>query len=332
MRDIEVVDLIKVVWRWLWLIIIAVVITVGILYFQTDTVPVYSAEVVLFVSTPDREDVAATDEYTFTNDRDLIATAINSFVEIAQYQDVKERTQNELSIAEDYQISVDAELGADFIYVSTLHESPELAQQIADAHAENAIEYYGELRALPSSQALQFFNQELADAQQELIDAQNALTSFHTTHNIIALDRELAIQEAVLEGLELSYSELLLQNSNPLNPQVVPQSDIDDVQQLIEARRTRIAELNHLKPEFEMLQAALTEARENLNSVTNQVDVTELREAFSSQAMFIQIIKPAALPDSPVNRRTRILILGGLASLGFGILLAFFLDYLRYRW
>lgn len=333
MNDIEFVDVVKILWRWLWLIITVVAVTVGFLYFRAiSTEELYRADVTILVSTPDREDVTATDEYTFTNDRDLIVSTINSFVEIAQYSEVKERTRSALNITDNYDVEVDAQLGSDFVHVSVFHAVPELAQQIANRHAENAIAYFGELRALPATQARQFFSDELVTAQQDLIDAQNALADFHIEHNIISLDSETDIQESVLEQLELERAELVAPNTNPENPRVVSNSDVQNIDNLIAARRSQITELNRLRPEYELLQEEVTDTREDLNAVSNQLNETEMREAFVSQAMFLQIIQQADLPHTAMDNTVKTLTLGAVASLGFAVLLAFFLDYLRFSW
>ncbi|MCI0714050.1 MAG: Wzz/FepE/Etk N-terminal domain-containing protein [Chloroflexi bacterium] len=334
MRQIEAVEVLRIIWRRLWLIIIIVGVTLGLLMFRARIAdPVYEADVTLMITTPDREDVAVTDEYTFTSDRDLIVTAVNSFVEIAQYDEVKDRTKAVLSVTKDYDVTVDAEIGADLIYVIVTVDEAELAQQIANTHAEQAIQYFGELRARPSTVGLGYFENELAAASQELTDAESAMTVFLTENNIaVSLEDEIALQQEVLEELEIAQVQGQTTGSESSDELSFVVDGSRSVAELIRDKRDRLNELILLRPQYNLLKGDVERAQRRYDTLSARMTDTELRGSFAGEALFVQIIKEAEQPESPRNQTTQTLILGFIASLGFGILSAFALDYVLARW
>lgn len=334
MRQIEAVDVLRIIWRRLWLIIIIVGVTLGLLMFRARAAdPVYEADVTLMITTPDREDVAVTDEYTFTSDRDLIVTAVNSFVEIAQYDEVKDRTRAALGISEDYDVTVDAEIGADLIYVSVIADEPELAQQFANTHAQQAIQYFGELRARPSTQGMGYFETELATTSQKLTDAEGAMAAFLTENNIaVSLEDEIALQQAVLEELEIAQVQDQTSVPESADELSVVADGERTIADRIQQQRDRLNELILLRPQYNLLKGDVERAQQRYDTLSARMTDTELRGSFAGEALFVQVIKEAEEPESPRNQTIQTLVLGFIASLGLGILAAFVLDYTLARW
>lgn len=334
MKQVEAGDLLRVLWRRLWVIVLIMVAIIGLLIFRSrDADPIYEADVTLMVTTPDREDVAVSDDYTFTSDRDLIATAVNSFVEIASYDVVKQRTKTQLGITIDYDVSIDAEIGADLIYITVATNEAELAQKIANAHAQHAIEYFGELRALPSAKGLVYFGEELESATQQLADAENAMADFLTEHTIlVSLDDEIELQTEILEALEVAQTQPQSFDANTSESiSIVSRNSISN-QERIDQIRSRLNDLTLLRPQYNLLNGDIERAQARYDHLSTRLSDTELRESFTSQALFIQVIKQATMPNSPKNEIVQTLILGVIASLGLGIMAAFMLDYALYRW
>lgn len=331
MRDTELTDLFWVLLRWSWLIILVVVATVGsLVYLQRRIIPAYEATVTLMVTTPDREDVMLTDEYTFTNDRDEITNVTDRFMMIAEYDEVKHRTLDELGLEVNYQIRAETDRGADFVTITVNADAPELAAALANTHAQNAIDYFGEIRAMPAAQALQYFDTGVEAARQDLADAQQTLTDFHAEHNIILLENELDVQNTVLERLETLRVEVLVPVYDPSST-FVPSRDTTTVDGLINEQRTEITNLDSLLPEYERLIAEVEAAQDVYDDLVSKYTETEMRQAFVSQSMFLQIIDTADVPDAPTGQPIRTYSLGFIGSLGLCILLAFFLDYLFVR-
>jgi uncharacterized protein involved in exopolysaccharide biosynthesis len=334
MKQIEAIDLLRIIWRRFWVVLIIVGVTLAVLIFRARVAdPVYETDATLLVTTPDREDVAVTDEYTFTSDRDLIITAVNSFVEIAQYDEVKDRTKTELGITEDYDVSVDAEIGADLIYITVSADEPELAQALANTHAREAIDYFGELRALPSTEGLGYFENELTTARQELSDAESAMAAFLTENNIaVSLEDEMQLQQEVLEELEISQVNNQNSNTDDSEEASFVNTGSGTATEMIQAKRDRLNELVLLRSEYNLLKSDLDQAQQRFDRLTSRLVDTELRGSFASEALFVQVIKNASMPEEPRNETPRTLILGFIASLGLGVLSAFVLDYALARW
>lgn len=339
--EMEFVGVVKTIVRWLWLIILIVAATSLFLFLNPSfSVVDYNAEVTLLFTTPDREDASVFNDYAFTNERDEVTIAINKFIEIAQYPEVRLRTLAELNIDEPYEVVLSSELGADFIYITVSASTPELSAAIANAHAANAIEYFGEIRAMPSNQSMAYFDTEIALAQEAVTDAENALNTFRTENNIVDLERELELQYDVLEELEISRAELLVyqviggrvSTTDLSQPIIVTDAEINSLDILIDEQRTALAALSALEPQYNSLQTDLELAQEHRDYLTSQRLDVETRESFATRANFIQLIQPASVPTNPEDNTLKTWALGIAASLGLGILLAFFLDYLTKRW
>jgi capsular polysaccharide biosynthesis protein len=344
--EMEFISLIKVIWRWLWLIILIVATTLALLYFNPNWSFVdYRADVTVLLTSPDREDVQVLDDYVFTSERDEITIAINKFIEIAQYPEVRTRTLLELGDVEDYDVEVRAELGADFVYLTVTSSNPELAAQIANTHVAKAIEYFGEIRALTATEANTYLATSLATAEQELLDAETALSTFQAEHNVVQLDTEIELQYDVLAQLEISRAQLLVSQATAgqtrsmdsaggeIDPVIVTAPlDMAGIDALISTQREVLANLSVLEPEYLRLVQDLEFARANHETVSTLASNTELRGSFASEAMFIQVIQPATAPNSPEDYTVRTLGLGAAASFGAAILLVFFLDYLVRKW
>ena len=209
--EMDVLNIQKVIWRWKWLIIVPVLITLAALLVQMMLdQPTFTADVTFQVTTPDREDVSITGSRAWTSDRDEITIVTNNFLEIATYAEAKRRTQESLSIEEDYSITVDADTGSDLITLSIEASTPELAAKIANEHAIHAVDLFGEIRSAPSTEALQFFGSELQEAEDALSVAEAELIAFQQQNNIVNLPSEIALQEQLLTELEASRDRVVI--------------------------------------------------------------------------------------------------------------------------
>jgi len=339
--EMEFVGVVKTLVRWLWLIILIVAATCVFLFLNPSfSIVDYRAEVTLLFTTPDREDASVFNDYAFTNERDEVTIAINKFIEIAQYPEVRLRTLDELNIEEPYEVVLSSELGADFIYLTVAASTPELSAAIANAHAANAIEYFGEIRAMPSNQSLAYFDTEITAAEQAVTDAEVALTNFRIENNVVDLELEMQLQYDVLEELEISRAELLVyqvvggrvSTTELSQPILVTDMEINNIDILIDEQRSILTNLSALEPQYNALVMDLERAQEHEEYLTSQRLDIETRESFAIEATFIQVIQPASVPTNPEDNTLRTWALGIAASFGLAVLLAFFLDYLTKRW
>jgi uncharacterized protein involved in exopolysaccharide biosynthesis len=197
---------------------------------------------------------------------------------------------------------------------------------------------------LPSNQANDYFEVEVAIAASNVQDAETALNTFKTEHGIASLEEEIALQYNILEQLEISRAQLLVYQatgglttginlpSAQMGTIMVTNEQISDVDALIDAQRLILADLTALEPQYNTLEANVSRAQDYYDSITLQQSDTELRNSFSRQAMFLQVIQAADIPSGPEDNTVRTLVLGAVGSLGLSILLAFILDYLFRRW
>ena len=91
-----------------------------------------------------------------------------------------------------------------------------LAAQIADGFAQAYMLTNLELRVEPAKHTSQWYNQQLTSLRQELIDKQNALSSYQEEHNILVSSDRLDLESNKLA--ELSSMLLAVQNER-LNSQ-----------------------------------------------------------------------------------------------------------------
>lgn len=338
----ELISVIRTLARWFWLIVIIVGVTTAvILLTQRHAETVYESTITLEITQPDPETVALYDEYNYRSERDKIVIALNKFIEVAQYDITRQRTMDTLDIDEAYALKVDTELGADFVYITATASSPELARKVARTHAQEAIKYFGELRTQPLAQALLYFELEVADALHEIEAAEQALLEFRRANGFISIQDELAIQNNVLNQLEIlkwlgndSASSVLSPGTGfDINDiltatEGLPEDDMLALDQLIVNQRQRLIAIAQLEPEYYALQQDITIAREKYNTLASKFTEAELKASFASHVFFIQVIDDANLPTAPSNNHQEVFF-GILGSLGFSVLLVFLLDYIR---
>lgn len=319
----ELIDLLRIVRRWLWLIVLIVVVTEVALWFGTQsTAPVYAATVRLQISAPQREEVAAYDQYRF-NPRDEIAVAINNLDELLQSDDVYQQTITQLGLGgEDalYTLEAARASDADFINVTVEARSPELAAQIANTHVSIAISYYGELRAQSTLAEKDLFAEQLQVAEEELAVAEKALTDFRIQNGIYSLESQMATQQRLIEQLLLERDQRLLEQ--------VATDSVGEIDVLIAQRMKELDRYTTLAPQYFMLTQNVEQVRivyQDLLSKYNQAEITANEV---QAATFIQVIKPAYATGETVFSWPKLAVLALLGSLGLGVMLALLLNYL----
>lgn len=78
---------------------------------------------------------------------------------------------------------------------------PELAAQLADAFAQAYIQTNLELRIEPAKQITAWYDQQLAELRENLIEKQNSLSAYQEEHNILASSDRLDLENAKLAEL-----------------------------------------------------------------------------------------------------------------------------------
>jgi uncharacterized protein involved in exopolysaccharide biosynthesis len=352
----ELIDLLRVIRRWLWLIVAIVVVTELALWLgMRSAEPVYTAAVSLQISTPQREEVAAYDEYRSISLRDEITVAINNLIELLQSDEVYKRTTSQLGLEEKdahYTIAAKRASDADFINVIVEARTPDLAAEIANTHVNVAIAYYGELRAQSTKAEKGLFAEQLRMAENEFRVAEKALSDFRTQNGIYSLESQMSTQQKLLEQLQLERDQRLLEGattlitttdstapitttkkatkSTPVATATAPPviDSVAEVDKLIAQRLKELDQFTALVPQYNILAQNVEQARAGYQHLLSKYSEAELKVTAVQAANFIQVIKPAYAPSEPESGWPKLAVFALAGSLGLGVVLAFFLQYI----
>jgi uncharacterized protein involved in exopolysaccharide biosynthesis len=109
--------------------------------------------------------------------RDDLLLVQNNFDVIVQSAVVHDRTVRQLdlrSVDDAYTVTAAPILDSNYLNLSVRARTPELAQAIANTHASEAIQYYGELRAKPASTTADFLDGEIQKARATVTSLQTS--------------------------------------------------------------------------------------------------------------------------------------------------------------
>jgi len=340
----ELIELLRVIRRWLWLIIAIVVVTQLALWWGLRSAqPVYAATVSLQISTPQRENVAAYDEYRSISLRDEITVAINNLVELLEGDEIHKRTTSQLGLAENdshYTITASRASDADFVNVIVEARTPDLAAEIANKHVSVAIAYYGELRAQSTKAEKKLFAEQLRAAENEYRVAEKALSDFRTQNGIYSLESQMSTQQKLLEQLQLERDRYMLEQAITINtiagtptpttgtnetPVINPVAEVD---KLITRRLKELDQFTALVPQYNVLEQNVEQARAVYQHLLGKYSEAELKVTAVQAANFIQVIKPAYVPTKSESSWPKLAVFALVGSLGMGVMLAFILQYI----
>jgi uncharacterized protein involved in exopolysaccharide biosynthesis len=331
--EMELLDVLRILRRRLGLIVAILLVTVVVLGLRLRfSEPVYRARVTLQLTTPQVEDVAAFDQYTYVSQRDEVTIARNNFVEVLKSDDVRDRTSNALSLGvrdATYGLEVESVSDADFVYVSVSARTPELAADIANTHVGLAIQNYGELRAKPTDAEKGLFAAQAHEAEEELRAAEGALADFKAQNGVASLEDDVATYQKLLEQLELERDKRLMaaaSSSGSAGESGTSVNPIADVDRLIAQREAELARLVALGPAYKLLEDNIVQARGKYQHMQDKYNEAAIKAQAVRAANFIQVIGLANPPSGPVSNLTW-LVLAVAGSLGCAVLLAFVLDY-----
>jgi uncharacterized protein involved in exopolysaccharide biosynthesis len=329
----ELIELLRVIRRWLWLIILIVLVTQLALWLgMRSAEPVYAATVSLQISTPQRENVAAYDEYRSISLRDEITVAINNLIELLEGEEVYKRTISQLGLPENephYTITARRASDADFIDVIVEAGTPTLAAEIANKHVSIATAYYGELRSQSTKAEKGLFAEQLRTAENEFQAAEKALVDFRTHNGIYSLESQLSTQQKLIEQLQLDRDQILLEQATTAESDAIPLNDqVAEVDKLIDQRLIELEQFTALVPQYNILQQNVVQARAVYQHLLEKYSEAELKVTAVQAANFIQVIKPAYAPTISESSWPKLALLALAGSLGTGVMLAFILQYL----
>jgi len=337
----ELINMLRVVRRWLWLIVAMVVVVELALWLgMRSTGPTYTATLRLQISTPQRGEVALYDEYRAIALRDEITAAMNNFVELLQSDEVFERTTTQLGLEgkdADYTLEAGPVTDSDFVDVAVTAGKSSLAAEIVNTHVKVAIAYYGELRAQATRAEMALFAEQLQVAENELQAAEKALTDFRSRNGIFSLDSQLVTQQKLLEQLQLKRDERLLAANTTVATTAITTttvitttiiSPIGEIENLITERQQELDRLSSLAPQYNILAQQAEQARTTYQHLLSKYGEAEVKVTAVQAANFIQIIKPGYAPTAPDSNWPMLAVLALAGSLGLGVVLAFLFEYI----
>lgn len=201
--------------RWLWVIISIVAVTgVALALWVMTRPPLQESTVRMQLTTPETVAVPLFDATNRSASylRDDLLMVRNNFQVVLESREVRDRTIRQLGLTgldNSYQVEVNRLRESDFMDLAVSARSLNLAQAIAEAHAAQAVQYYGELRAKPAAATKAFLAAEVAEAQARLVSEGDATNS--------PVEATRAQQERETYQLLLKkYSEAALAEENAL--------------------------------------------------------------------------------------------------------------------
>ncbi len=337
----ELINMLRVVRRWLWLIVAMVVVVQLALWLGMRAAgPSYTATLRLQISTPQRGEVALFDEYRSIALRDEITVATNNFIELLLSDEVSERTTSQLSLTgkdADYKIEAKPINDSDFVDVAITARRPDLAAEIANTQVGTAIAYYGELNAQATRAEMALVGEQLQVAENELQSAEKTLSDFRSRNGIFSLESQLATQQKLLEQLQLKRDERLLAANTTVATTAITTttvitttiiSPIGEIEQLIAERQQELDRLSSLAPQYNILAQKVEQAGSAYQHLLSKYGEAEVKVTAVQAANFIQVIKPGYAPAEPDSNWPMLAALALIGSLGLGVVLAFLFQYI----
>jgi len=348
--------------RW-WLIVLIFIATTAVILFNSLTAkPVYRAFIKLQVIAPEPQEVSLFAEARPVGSQEEIVAVQQQFDAALRSAYVAWQTIADLNLgisAAELLNGLTVFADGEFLHVTFEADNPMLVEAIATKHVENAFEYYAQTRAKPSTVALQFIQQQLAEEEKALSTAQSAILQFKINHNVDSLSREITAVQDQLRELRLERAKLSAERekaqamSNKYLEEATKTGSTEsavnyqrlaagqdavvagiraqeaEYDKLITQRETELVELLKLTTEYEGLVRTASRIQSNYNFLADKENEARLKQSQATNVSFIQIIEPARMPDRPAPSRTpKLLMVGTIVSLIGGIILAFILEFL----
>ncbi len=348
--------------RW-WLIALIFIVTTAVIVFDSLTAkPVYRAYVKLQVIAPEPQEVSLFAQARPVGSTEEIVAVQVQFDAALRSGYVAWQTITDLNLgisAAELLDGLTAFADGEFLHITFVADNPMLVEAIATAHVENAFECYAQTRAKPSTVALQFIQEQLAEEEKALAVASSALLEFRINHNVDSLTREITAVQDQLCGLRLERARLVVERerAQAMSAKYVEEAtktvsteaavnyqrlaigqDANvagiraqeaEYDKLIAQQESGLVELLEFTTEYENLLRAVIRVQSNYNFLADKENEAQLKQTQATNVSFIQIIEPARMPDRPAASGTpKMLMVGTIVSLIGGVILAFILEFL----
>lgn len=163
----------------------------------------------------------------------------------------------------------------------------------------------------------------IVTAAAELENAENALAQFLSENDMSSVESEITLINRQIQELNLERDRRLITQSEDLqNARVLT------VDALIEETEARLATLTVLESQYNLLQIQRQRAADDYEFILQKFNEARIVKTAASSADFIQIITLATPPEEASSSLMFLLIFGVAGSLGLGVFMAFFLEYI----
>ena len=363
MKVAETMSYLRIIAKRWWVIVLILIVTTAVILLNSMTAkPVYQAFVKLQVIAAEPQEVSLFGQPRQVASREEIVAVQVQFDAALRSGSVAWQTINDLNLgisAAELLTGLTVNADGEFLNVTFVAEDALSVESIATKHVENAFAYYGEIRAKPSTVALQFIQLEMSAEEQALSVAQEALLDFKVKHNLDSLPREVSAIQDQLRDLRLERAKLVAEREKAqaiadqylqeagdtgsteaaVNYQRLAagqdaivagiRAQEAEYDTLVTRQEDTLTELLNLTIEYDALLRAVSRVQANYNFLTDKENEARLKESQATNVSFIQIVEPARTPDRPAPSRTpRLLAVGALVSVIAGIILAFILEFL----
>ena len=317
----------KIVRKRLWVVALLVAVTMGtIMAVFLTSKPAYSASVRFLVTAPPSGAVSLYGGVREPTKREEIAWTRANFIEVLRSGVVAWQTVEALGLdAQGSELLKGLEIveseSSDFVRLTVKADTAEAAQMLANGLVETSIDYYGNLQAQPATNSLDFISNQLAEAQHEWEAAEQKLLQFQVENQMGDLDSEILSSQALIRSLRLERDQAEAEGD------MAKATAFDN---LIAYRQMELQNLLQLSAEYATLRSAVQRSKALYDLLLDKQTEAELKENEARNADFVHIVEPAGKPrrpDSPFN--AKILIVGTVASLIVGVLLALVLEYVE---
>lgn len=319
----ELLTYFEIIRKRLWVIGVVVGVTVGTIALSGFLArPQYRSTAQFQVTAPLPNEVSLVNEYRVGTNRDELTFTRNNFLAVLQSEYVAGEVVSKLGLninpadlAE--QLTVEIDTASDFVTLQIVANDSQQAADIANTLLETASSYFATLSAGSFTANKEVIELQLEDRRIELQAAKDALVKFQVENKIGSFSGILELPERLLTNAQSARDEAL----------ATGRTDVAAKYDLIIARHeTALQKRVQLNAEYELLQAEVSRIGETYKVLLAKQAEVELKEQEILSARFIRII-PAQVPLSPLsNLDLRLLLVGALASLVVGIILAFILE------
>lgn len=201
-------DLLKlpgVLTRW-WYVFALIVgaALIGLAIRLATSPSTYEATVAIQISAPSADNVQLLGSGSGSSSslRDNLLLVSNDFTFVAQSPEVRKLTVERLNLQgqdANFTMTIKPVTDSSYLNLTVQSRTPDLARVIANTQAQEAIQYYGELRAKPATTTADLINNQLQTTAATIASLQSSsATSTGTDANSVALRQAITNYESLL--------------------------------------------------------------------------------------------------------------------------------------